>query len=390
MSKEGQEQYAESPTFCILPWIHLATTVDGVWGRCCFDATNDYDEYYRKPVEPSFDLVDDALGCTPNSRYAKSNPQRAFGFMDAFNSAAMKQTRLEMLAGEEPAACRHCFAREASGAASHRQAMNAEFAQRVDMASLLAATTEDGELNKFPLYLDLRFGNTCNLACIMCSYPISSKLGQGSRPVWATAQIDPFRDDDEFWKELAANAHRIRNVYFAGGEPFMQAGHYRALDLLTESGAAPQMELHYNSNLTMLPKNGFDQLKRFKSVVIAASCDGTGEVFEKIRVGGQWATFSSNLRTAKEHVEVWLDVSLQRENIGNIRELVDFARSEGVRARFENYVDYPRELSARSIPMAQRQAYAAAILDLAADCHRRSEGRMAHELELFVTYLKSA
>ncbi len=43
-----------NPAFCILPWIHLSSTVDGVWGRCCFDATNDYEHYYEQAEEPAF------------------------------------------------------------------------------------------------------------------------------------------------------------------------------------------------------------------------------------------------------------------------------------------------------------------------------------------------
>jgi hypothetical protein len=65
-------------TLCVLPWIHLSTTVDGVWGRCCFDATNDYDNYYQQAEQPVFELVPDALGCLPHSRYASDNPDRAY------------------------------------------------------------------------------------------------------------------------------------------------------------------------------------------------------------------------------------------------------------------------------------------------------------------------
>src|SRR5690606_35471380 len=39
-------------TICVLPWAHIACTIDGVWSRCCFDATNDYDTYYRQEDVP--------------------------------------------------------------------------------------------------------------------------------------------------------------------------------------------------------------------------------------------------------------------------------------------------------------------------------------------------
>jgi hypothetical protein len=75
-----------SDTICVLPLIHLSTTVDGVWGRCCFDATNDYDHHYKQDDEPTFALRPDALGCLPRSRYAQDNPDKVFGLPAAFNN----------------------------------------------------------------------------------------------------------------------------------------------------------------------------------------------------------------------------------------------------------------------------------------------------------------
>ncbi len=76
MTTPSGDDLRPSGSFCALPWLHLSTTVDGVWGRCCFDATNDYDHYYRQADEPEFRLVPDALGCLPQSRYAAANPRR--------------------------------------------------------------------------------------------------------------------------------------------------------------------------------------------------------------------------------------------------------------------------------------------------------------------------
>lgn len=92
---------------CVLHWIHLSTTVDGVWGRCCFDASNDYDHYYQEAEEPRFALRPDALGCLPGSRYAQDNPDKVFSLSEAFNSPELRRTRLQMLAGERPATCAH-------------------------------------------------------------------------------------------------------------------------------------------------------------------------------------------------------------------------------------------------------------------------------------------
>lgn len=375
-------------TVCVLPWTHVASTVDGVWSRCCFDSTNDYDGYYRQETEPEFVLDLDALGCSPLSRYARANPDRTMGLREAFNSPNMKRTRLQMLAGERPAACRSCFQQEDLGVGSHRTHMNALFADEVDLPGLLAATGPDGALDRFPIHLDLRFGNTCNLSCIMCSFPVSSRLGAGRTPAWTMANIDPYRDDEDLWRTLREHAHEIRYLYIAGGEPFMQPGHRRLLELLTETGAAGNIKIHYTSNLTVLPPGLWPLLHQFRYASIAASCDGMGEVFERIRVGARWKDFVANLRIAREHVEVWLDVTVQRDNVDSLAGLHRFAREEGVRMRAQNILQYPEELSVRSLPREERERHAVEVARLVLDCRDR-ELELFAELERVRDYLLS-
>lgn len=373
-------------TVCVLPWTHLASSVDGVWSRCCFDATNDYGEYYKQEHEPEFLLDPDALGCSPLSRYARANPDRTMGLREAFDSPNMRNTRLEMLAGERPSACRSCFRQEDLGVGSHRTHMNDLFAREVNLPGLLASTGHDGRVDRFPIHLDLRFGNTCNLACIMCSFPVSSRLGTSQSPTWTTANIDPYRDDELLWRTLREHSHELRYLYVAGGEPFMQPGHHRLLRLLTETGAARRIKLHYNSNLTFLPPDLWPLLRQFAHASIAASCDGTGDVFERIRVGARWEDFVSNLRVARKQVEVWLDVTVQRDNVASLADVHRFARAEGVRMRVQNILQYPEELSVRSLPFAERKRHASDLSELLLGCYE-SEPELSAELERVRNYL---
>lgn len=133
--------------------------------------------------------------------------------------------------------------------------MNMEFKAAVDLDALVARTDSDGNLPEEPIYL----------GCIMCSFPITSNLSR-TAPSWTTANIDPFRDDETFWQQLEQIAGRIRYIYFAGGEPFMQRGHDRAIDLLIRTGAARHINLYYNSNLTIRPRAGLSRRREFEKV----------------------------------------------------------------------------------------------------------------------------
>jgi len=378
-----------TPTLCILPWMHLSTTVDGVWGRCCFDATIDYSHYYEHAEEPEFRLADDAIGCVKNSRYAEANHDRVFGLKDAFNSPQLRRTRLQMLAGERPAACGFCYSCEDDGGDSHRLAMNREMIRYLDGPELIGRTADDGGIDAVPIFLDLRFGNTCNLECIMCSFPTTSKLGAGAAPRWTTANIDPYRDED-LWAEFREIAPDLRFIYFAGGEPFLQPQHARMLRLIIDQQVAPQVSLRYNSNLTVLPDGIFDLLGQFRQVIIAASCDGTGEAFERIRLGAGWEKFVSNLREARRHVSVVLDASPQRENVANLPELIGFAAAEGVPIRLENFVHFPHEFSLRNLPPADKERHARTLSAAAERCQQQGNEEISGQLGRLIDFMNLA
>jgi sulfatase maturation enzyme AslB (radical SAM superfamily) len=374
MSEWFDDSSLSRSTFCVLPWVHLSTEVDGVWRRCCFDASGQYD-YYGRAEEPDFRLADDAIGCVPNSRYAAANPGRAFGLKQAFNSPNMRRTRLQMLAGERPAACSFCYEAEDAGNDSHRLAMNREsikHADRAEISALIERTAADGTLDALPYYLDLRLGNTCNLECIMCSFPLTSKMGLRTAPSWTTANINPY-NDQELWAELSEVAPTLRCVYFAGGEPFLQSMHLRMLDLLIDRGVAGQVSLRYNSNLTVLPDGIFERFAQFADVLVSASCDGTGAVFERIRVGANWDLFVRNMRTAKQHIDIELEVSPQRDNIANIPELINFAIAENVAIKLDNFVHGPLDMCLRNLPPADKLRHSEVLVRVAE--HLRRDGR---------------
>lgn len=377
------------PVLCVLPWIHLCASIDGVYGRCCVDGSMYYEQLYEQEEEPAFTLREDSIGCAPRSRFAKDNPERVMGLTEAFNSPGMRRTRLAMLEGERVSACEYCYKREARGAQSYRQDVNRRFADSIDLADLAARTAADGSVEDFPFFLDIRFGNTCNLRCVMCTFPVSSGWGAVRHPSWSSAVIDAYREDERLWTELAANAHLIRRLYFAGGEPFLQPGHFRLLDLLIETGNAQNVDIVYNSNMTILPEDVFARFRRFKSVGIGASCDGTGEVFERIRTGARWPVFVRNVRRAKPEVDVWLQVAAQRDNIWGLRDLLAFGAAEGLEVDMTNILQWPAEMSVANLPPEEKLRATAELTDLLEQAAADGRHAVAEQLAALRTYMNS-
>ncbi len=372
---------------CPLPWVHMALSVEGVWSRCCFDRTNDYDYLYVTPVRPVFRLQPDSLGAIPSSRFALEEPDAAAEVEKAFNSDAMRETRRAMLAGQAPHVCDYCYHVESMGGFSPRLSMWERYDSKRMFLERLQATASDGHVPSVPISLDLRLGNKCNLRCIMCSYPTSSRFGAPEQARWQESVIDPYFESPEFWASIERIANELHYLYLAGGEPFLQSTHFRLLDLLVELGVAADVMLEYNTNLTVVPRRLVLRLKSFARVVIGASCDGIGPLYERIRVGAAWNKFVSNLRILKCNFQMRLDMAIQAANIFAIPEVVAFARAEGVGIQVANLVHYPEELSVLTLTTDDRER-AVVMLDSEVKRARRSgDKELSTQLQRLLDYV---
>ena len=109
-------------------------------------------------------------------------------------------------------------------------------------------TAEDGSTDVDPIYYDLKLGNKCNLACIMCHSGDSSLIEQELRdnPDMITEKqqqeldwLDRHRltnkDIDHLFQRLE-DAKDILSVKFTGGEPFVNPRITEFLDACIDKG----------------------------------------------------------------------------------------------------------------------------------------------------------
>ena len=92
-----------SKTFCVLPWMHLATNASGNLRVCCNST-------------PGKNFITNTAG-VPYKLY-KDNLE------DAWNSEVYTTIRKQMLSNERPEMCQRCFQEEDVGIKSARQAWN--------------------------------------------------------------------------------------------------------------------------------------------------------------------------------------------------------------------------------------------------------------------------
>jgi len=143
--------------------------------------------------------------------------------------------------------------------------------------------------------VDVRWTNLCNFSCVYCSSTFSSKWASELNEqivVPSTAQKQQFKN------YIFENAHKLKHVYLAGGEPLLMKENEEFLDLLKSTN--PKVNLRINTNLSKVNTRVFEKICEFENVHWTVSVETIEEEFEYVRHGGKWEDFLSNLNTIKK------------------------------------------------------------------------------------------
>ena len=341
-----------SPTFCILPWTHLATNASGQLRYCC-------------NVQPGVGLVRDEHGRAVTLA-------GGVNLDEVWNAPSYRAIRREMLDGRWPAACARCRIEEAAGVKSARQGWNEAYAE--DVAEALAATDAEGRAPLKIRYVDLRLGNLCNLKCRMCNPYASVRWLEDWETVGATlaegererlAKLDWFNDPGA-WTSLERSLAHCDLIYFTGGEPLLIDEHQKFLRFCTERGFASRLTLKYNTNLTLLPPELIELWRPFRKVRLNCSLDAVGALNTYIRYPSRWPVVSRNIAKLNElargpegrRLRLTFHVTVQAYNFPRLTEILDFVREQPgfTPLPYLNILDRPRHLSIRQLPPALKHA----------------------------------
>jgi sulfatase maturation enzyme AslB (radical SAM superfamily) len=346
-------------SFCILPWLHLHFAERGTVFPCAFT---------REAGSP----LADASGRS----YDAGRP----GDLEAaWNAPALKALRLSFLEGAQPRPCDRCFSLEKYHIQSLREVANRNWIAQAP--ALVEATAADGSLPFHIPSLDLRFGNHCNLRCRMCSPESSDKMltefqqlhpGIPREYFSGLEKLDWFRSPatKEVFLKHAAN---LKELHFAGGEPFLIPEIESFLGELVASGHAAHITLTFNSNLTLLPESFTRWWPSFERVKVFVSLDGVGPVNDYIRFPSKFAQIERNLHRLDEIVGslpgsvACFNTTVQIYNIRHIPELVHFlTRSFRHTLPFPilSPLFWPEAFSIQALPASEKAAAAAALREL--------------------------
>lgn len=139
--------------------------------------------------------------------------------------------------------------------------------------------------------VDMRWRNTCNLACVYCGPELSS--------TWAKELNKEIAVDEQQLaktkKYILDNAPNLKNVYLAGGEPLLMKENSELLDRLD-----PSCTVRINTNLSNIKGPVFERASKFRDVHWTVSVETMGTEFEYIRYGANWKIFLENLNVINQ------------------------------------------------------------------------------------------
>lgn len=316
-------------TFCVLPWMHLATTATGNLRVCC-NSVPGKNNIKKKDGSP-YKLYKDNL-------------------QEAWNSEVYTTIRQQMLEGKRPEMCIRCFREEDVGIKSARQSSNLKWVQEKKY-------TLDAPFDI--RYVDLRLGNLCNLKCRMCNpYASSMWVKEWNLISPALTELEyhnlkhmDWPENEKTWENLFSIANTVEEIYLTGGEPTIIKQQHRLLDYYIENNIASRIKLKYNTNLTNVPATLIDKWKKFNSVQLNCSIDAIENLDHYIRYPSDWNTVKKNFETVRElgNTKVEIHCTVQMYNILKLNELIDWALPYGHKIYF-NILNHPEELNIRVLP----------------------------------------
>ncbi len=335
---------------CVLPFMHTLVLPNGDITLCC-----------NSEVREGMPNVTDE------------------GLDNILNNPHHIKIREEMLAGKQPDICRRCWDNEKLGIKSYRQQQNFTYLKYFPR---ILSTNKTGEISAGVKYLDVRFNNTCNLKCVMCSSSYSSAWQQDEQTLVHLIKDDALNGelkyrinnydkesfkwsrDEDILQAIIKNAHSLERIHFAGGEPLLAKQHNVLLKELIRLGLSSKLFLSYNTNGEFVEQETLDIWSHFKRVKVFYSIDHIEDKNEYIRFPSKWNIHVDKFKLIEENnpknVDWRIASTISALNIYYLPEFIEWKISQDFkhihnnwmdgRLLYANILEYPKYMNMNVLP----------------------------------------
>ena len=263
--------------------------------------------------------------------------------VDPMNHPWMQDLRAHMLGGTPHPGCVKCYSNEVAKGWSMRREFN-QANGRMTAANLT--------------YVEMNFGNLCNLKCRMCGSWGSSRWIADEIKLGNIPQALVRRTIDDIHVDLA-NLQRIK---FIGGEVSLEQTAMReALSRIAQArGSLDHLEVEIITNATIAFETDIlDMLSGCRKVMMTVSMDGIGSWNDYQRTGSVWANVADvamlyYARTAPNW-QLVITSCITIYTIGGVIDLLDWVAAELPLAKHICQPAFdPREQILRNLPYSYK------------------------------------
>ena len=307
--------YAQfNPTFCILPWMHVQYKPTGQSKPCCrYDNTKEYRDFDERSKNPDIQYEDNLselfVDRSKNLVIQKSSIE------ETFSSKYWEKARELTIENKPLSGCHKCYAEEQ---------VPGEVAVSMRLGSNIMYN--NGYLHKKPKFekpslefLEVGFGNYCNLACLSCNSSLSTTWHDNEVALNEIASpsikrtVFPKLDNIQFNLQ-GETLQTLKLIKFTGGEPMINPEFIKFIDLICEKGHPENISLEIYTNCSYIPSPKLlENLAKFKHIQLNLSIDAFGSVNDYVRFGSKWS--GDNKQTVSRAIDFWLEQGLKNNGL---------------------------------------------------------------------------
>jgi MoaA/NifB/PqqE/SkfB family radical SAM enzyme len=242
------------------------------------------------------------------------------------------EIRQSISQGQPHEYCSNCVNAERFGNNSERQWHNSK--------SPDFDYSQAGDQYQFPVIVDVRWNNTCNLSCNYCGPADSSKWAALKNITVNTATRHYYNDVCNF---IEKHYDQVQEVALIGGEPLLLKENLKLLDVIPDNCVVTVIT---NLSNPLSDNEIFKKLAARKQVGWSMSFDNVGNHFEYVRHGGSWSLLQENLKIIKSLMVKdatgtqahWggIHAVYNMYNATKITELRRFAHDQGLSVLWQN------------------------------------------------------
>jgi organic radical activating enzyme len=297
--------------------------------------------------------------------------------LDYLNSSDIQELKKDLHLGIQNKSCNQCWTQEAQGFVSLRQKLNGILLNNTNevkntwVSAYFKKKTD--YTSDFVAMADIKTGNTCNFACVMCSPEDSSKIYNNwmqdlsaefvkekltaSPDYLSTVKSYTLKNNKylNYINHVLSDTTKLQWLKFLGGEPLLDTV------LLQKVQAIPlekkkKLSLSFVTNGSVDLKQTADYLGEFKNIYFCVSLEGIGAMQDYARAGSQWHTIENNILSAVGYKNIQISIvhTLQTTTILGLSELFAWGQQYNLEILL-GYCSDPSYLSFKSLSAPARE-----------------------------------